>query len=156
MLKILRGSNKKQPGTFKKSKSAATDNILRHLAFVNSFQANIITTASRGKIIIANNAACKLLGYSKKELLTKSRAAIFDINESSFKNMLKQRTAEGHSIALVTAIKKSGKPIPCEITSAVFMDEDGIEKAITTIADMSQSILKQKNIDVKKGKNSCP
>ena len=66
--------------------------------------------------------------------------------------MLKQRTAEGHSTALVTAIKKSGKPLPCEITSAVFMDEDGIEKSITTIADMSQSILKQKNIDTKKEK----
>ena len=66
--------------------------------------------------------------------------------------MLKQRTARGQSTARVTAIKKSGKPFPCEITSAVFMDEDVIEKAITTIADMSQSILRQKNIDIKKEK----
>ena len=77
---------------------------------------------------------------------------MWDINESSFKKMLKQRTAEGHSIALVTAIKKSGKLVPCEITSTVFMDEDGVEKAITNIVDMSQRILKQKNIDTKKEK----
>jgi PAS domain S-box-containing protein len=101
---------------------------------------------------MANRAACKLLGYSSKELLTKSRSDIFDIKESGFKKMLKQRTAEGQSIALVTAIKKSGKTLPCEITSAVFMDEDRIEKAITTIRDRSQSILKQKNIDTKKEK----
>ena len=151
MRKILQATNKKQPGISKKP-AAATDDILRHLAFDNSVQANIISTVSSGKIIIANSAACKLLGYSKKELLTKNRANIFDINESSFKKMLKQRTAKGHSIALVTAIKKSGKLLSCEITSAVFMDEDGIEKAITTITDMSQSILKQKNIDTEKKK----
>jgi hypothetical protein len=45
-----------------------------------------------------------------------------------------------------------GKPFPCEITSAVFMDENGTEKSVTTIADMSQSILKQKNIHTKNKK----
>ncbi len=131
---------------------AAGEEVLHHLAFDNSLQPNIITIVSKGKIISANLAACKLLGYSKKELLTKSRSAIFDINESSFKKMLKQRMAKGHSRALVTAIKKSGKPVPCEITSSVFMDEGGIEKSITSISDMTGSILKQKNIDTKKEK----
>ena len=135
-----------------KSTPSTTDDILSHLAFDNAAQANIISTASNGQIIMANKAACKLLGYSKKELLTKSRAVIFDINESSFKKMLKQRSAEGQSAALITAIKKSGKQLPCEITSAIFMDGEGIEKAITTITDMSQSILKQKQIDAGKEK----
>jgi PAS domain S-box-containing protein len=104
------------------------------------------------KIIIANIAACKLLGYSKKELLTKSGTTIFNIHESSFRKMLKQRAAEGQSSALVTAIKKSGKLLHCEITSSVFMDEDNIEKAITTLVDMGKNILKQKKIDSKKEK----
>ena len=130
-------------------KSSGTE--LHQLAFNHSLQANIISIASNGKIISANNAACKLLGYSKKELLTKTISAIFDINERPFKDMLKQRSVEGKSAASVMAIKKSGEPLPCEITSATFM-EDGIEKSITTIVDMSQSILKQKNIDTKKDK----
>ena len=152
MRKFPQGTSKKQAGTSKKSTTAATDDILRHLAFDNSMQPNIITTASNGNIILVNNAACKLLGYSKNELLTKSRANIFDINEGSFKKMLKQRKAEGRSKALVTAIKKSVKLIPCEITSALFIDENGIVKAIFTISDMRESILKQKNIDTKKEK----
>jgi PAS domain S-box-containing protein len=126
--------------------------VLRNLAFDNSLQPNIITTAGKGEIIIVNGAACKLLGYSKKELMTKTRADIFEINESSFKNMLKQRMAEGSSMAFVTAIKKSGRLLPCEITSAVFMDEDKIKKDIITIADMSKGIQTQKNIDIKKEK----
>jgi PAS domain S-box-containing protein len=151
MRQMPQNASKKEPVSFKKS-VAASDDILRHLAFDNSFRANIISTVSSGKIIMANKAACKLLGYSKKELLTKTRATIFDIKESNFKKMLKQRTAEGHSAAFVKVIKKSGKSISCQITSAVFMDKDGIEKSITSIADISQSILEQKNIDTKKGK----
>jgi len=117
---------------------------IRNLAFDKSFRANIISTVSNGKIIMANGTACKLLGYSKKELLTKSRSAVFDINNVNFKKMLKARTLEGQSEGLVTGIKKSGKPFPCMITSAVFIDRDGIKKSITTIADMTQSILVQK------------
>lgn len=145
-------TRQKNWGIYKNATVSTVNDHLNKLAFDNSAQANIISTASTGKIIMANRVACKLLGYSKKEMLTKSRAVIFDTTETGFKKMLRQRTAEGHSIAMVTALKKTGKPIACEITSAIFMDEDGIEKAITSIVDMSQSILKQKNIDIKKEK----
>ena len=138
----------------KKTKTSllSNDDMLRQQAFENALQPNIISIASSGKIIMANRAACKLLGYSKKELLAKNSAVVFDINESSFKKMLKERTAGGHSIALVTAIKKNGKPVSCEITSAIFLDENGIEKSITGITDISLRILNQKNIDTKKEK----
>jgi PAS domain S-box-containing protein len=144
---IPKAPNQKQHRTSKKFVAAATGDTLRRLAFDNSLQANIISIAINGNILIANNAACTLLGYSKKELLLKNKGDIFDINESSFKKMLKQRTVEGQSRAFVTAIKKSGKSLPCEITSAIFMDENDIENAITTIGDLSQSMQKQKNID---------
>ena len=147
MLKIREYKNQKQPAISMKPTAAAKGKTLRYLAFENTAQANIISTVSTGKIIIVNSAACKLLGYSKRELLTKNRAAIFDINESNFKKMLKQRTAEGKSAAVVIAINKNGKPLPCAITSAVFMDADGIEKSITSIADLSKSNLNQINID---------
>jgi len=146
-------TNKKRSGISRKSADAVSDDSLHHAAFENSAQANLITTTTaKGNIIKANKAACKLLGYSKKELLTKHRKDIWDINESSFKKMLKQRTAEGKSTALVAAFKKSGKTISCEITSAIFMDDSGIENAITTITDMTQTILLQKDIDEKKEK----
>jgi len=142
----------KRSGNSKKAEAVITNQKLHHLAFDNSAQANIIFTVSNEKVLKANRAACKLLGYSKKELLTKYRPAIFIITASSFKNILKHSMAEGQSIAMVTALKKSGKPFPCEVTSAIFLDEDGSKKAIATIADMSQSILKQKRIDTIKEK----
>ncbi|MEO8960512.1 MAG: PAS domain-containing protein [Ginsengibacter sp.] len=128
-------------------KGPAIAMLLQHQAFENSLQANIISTVRSGKIIMVNRAACKLLEYSKKELLSKTIASIFDISEPGFKKMLKEIKVEGHSVARVTTVKKSGKKIPCEITSAVFTGEHGIKKSIFTIADRSQSILLQKNID---------
>ena len=125
---------------------------LHQVAFNNSFQANIITTVSNGNITLANKAACKLLGYTKKEILNQNPATIFDTKESSFKKMIKTRKKSGQSSALVTAFKKNGKPVQCEITSAVFKDKADIENSIYTISDLSQSILLQKNIDIKKDK----
>jgi len=152
MRKISQNTSIQPTNTVKKPIPKNTDKQLHQLAFDNNVQANIITIAANGKIQIANNAACKLLGYSKKEILTKSRSTVFNIKESRFKKMFQQRTAEGSSSALVTAIKKNGKAFACEITSAVFMDADGIEKAITTLHDMTQYILDQRNIDIIKEK----
>jgi len=140
---------KKQSRISKKSTPAGTGGSLHHLAFDNSLQANIISRVNDGKIIEANIAACNLLGYSKQELLTKYRKDIFSITERSFIRMLKKRTAEGHVKAGVTIIKKNHQHLPGEITSVIFADR-GIENSITTIDDMSESRLKQKNIDIKK------
>lgn len=92
-----------------------------------------------------------MLGYSKKTLLTKSRKDIFDINDSNFKNLINQKFTEQNPIALVTAVKKSGESFPCQITYAIFIEE-GVEKSITTITDMSQSILEQEDVDTRKEK----
>jgi PAS domain S-box-containing protein len=152
MSKTPERSIKKKTGTPNRSKTTAAGDTLHHLAFDNSILAHIITTTGSGKIISVNTAACNLLGYSKKALLAKKRSGIFDIKEAAFKEMLKERSADGNATATLTAIKKSGRHFPCEITTAVFMDEDGIEKSVTTIADMSESILKQKVIDIEKEK----
>lgn len=144
--KITESPSKKRSAILTDSE-ATSNNILYLLAFETSLAANLISAVSNGKIISANHAARKLLNYSKKEILNKSCADIFDVNESSYKKIFNQKRTNTQSPALVHVIQKNGNPLLCEITSAMFTDEDGIEKSIITIADMSQSILKQKNID---------
>jgi|GEM_PF-428962 len=150
MRKAHKSVPSQQPGISKSASQA--DNTLHQLAFDSSVQANLITIVSSGKIIAVNTAACKLLGYSKKALLTKGRTDIFNTTQRGFKNMLKQRKAEGQVRAAVIVFKKNGKQIPSEITSAVFVSDEGIEQAVITITDMSSGILKQKNIDTEKEK----
>jgi PAS domain S-box-containing protein len=143
---------KKQPALAIKPSLPTSDDTLRQLAFENSLQPNIITVVSTGRVIMANKAAAKLLGYPIAVLLTKNRSGIFAIAEKNFKKMLKERIADGHSAAQVTAITSQGKEMQCEITSAVFAGKDRVKKAITTITDISYQLLKQKKADVKKDK----
>lgn len=131
---------------------ANDENLLSRLAFDNSSHANIISILSIGKIVMANKAACKLLGYSGKGLLERRFHDIFDVGDKNFKRMLKQCRAEGQAAALVTMCTKKGKPVFCEITTAVFTGEHNIKMIITTITNKTASILQQKNIDIENEK----
>jgi PAS domain S-box-containing protein len=148
-MQLQRTVRKHQFISIKQTKAAAADHLL-HLAFDKSLQANIISTVRACKIINVNMAACKLLGYSKKELLIKNRRDIFCITDGSYINMFKKRTAKGYVNGELTLIRKNGKKLHCQITSVVFTGDSGIEKSITTIVDMSGMDSKQKKIDTKK------
>lgn len=128
----------------------ATANFLRQQAFNNSLQANLILLPGSGKILIVNKAACKLLGYSKKELESMTSALVFDTSEAGFKKMHNEKIEKGSSVAYVTAIKKNGKRFPCEIASVIFPGPNRKKLIITTITDMRKVILDQKNIDLVK------
>lgn len=132
--------------------TAAIDDALRLLAFDHSFQAHLISTVKSGQIIVVNDAACKLFGYSRKELLTRSRVDIFDQHEQSFQLMLEERTEQGHSVADVMIIRKGGKKIPCRIVSAVFEDTHGVQQSISSIEDLREPLRKQRYIDQYKEK----
>jgi PAS domain S-box-containing protein len=135
----------------KKPKAQIT-NHLHQKAFDNSFLPNIISVVSNGKILAANHAAEKLLGYSDKELLLKNFDEIFTPFDGHFKRMLKQRRSAGHATGDLTVIKKNGKELPCQITSVVFTGDNHIQKAITTLVDRSEGIRRQSAIDMKKEK----
>jgi PAS domain S-box-containing protein len=128
--------------------ASISDHLLQQ-AFENSLQPNIISIVGTGRIIRANRAACRLLGYSKKELLARRREDIFRITEKSYKLMMLERKREGSAKADLSIVRKSGKLWPCEITSVIFKDTEGIENSITSIVDRRERLLLQKKIDVK-------
>jgi PAS domain S-box-containing protein len=144
-------SHDRKRDLIKKSEGMQSDH-LHHLAFDNSFLANIISIVRTGKIIGANHSACKLLGYSKKALLTKQMEDIFLVSDTAFKQLLKRRSKEGHAMGDNTVLKNGGKKLPCQITSVVFIGDNHIQKAITTLVDKSEGIRMQKNIDLEKEK----
>lgn len=148
----LVSKHKTKPNASAKSIPVSSGILLRQQAFDNSLQANIISSFDSGKILITNNAACKLLSYSKKELQTLTRSMIFDTHDNGFKKMLHENLKQGNSVSYVVVIKKNGKRVSCGITSAVFLDEKRTKKVITTITDMSKGILNQKNIDTRNEK----
>lgn len=131
-----------------KSINAAT---LQHLSFEHSSQPQFITNNTSGKIILVNHAACQLLGYNRRELLTKRRATLFNLKESHFKELLYRPSDPVHPLS-ITVIRKNGRPVHCEITGALFNAPDGTQKAILSLVDIGHIIRRQEEIDSGKEK----
>lgn len=72
--------NNKKPGILIPPNPGADNNSLLQLAFNNGAQANIISITRTGKIVLANNAACTLTGYSLEELLNENYCSVFNTN----------------------------------------------------------------------------
>ncbi|MEO7802866.1 MAG: PAS domain-containing protein [Ginsengibacter sp.] len=125
--------------------------MLYHLAFNNSAQANLVCDITNGNIVLANKASCKLLGYSKNEILALPFNSLIEQRKGTLKTFFQQKHNSPQSGNLQNVVLKSRKIIKCEMTAAIFLDKDGIEKATITLTDMSKSILKQITIDKKKG-----
>lgn len=134
--RTLKEKRERKPAAAKKATEAETDHLLRQ-AFENSLQANLLYTVSHGEILKVNKAACKLLGYSKKLLLTKTTHSIFDVKENHFRELHSREMQKGEYKGNLTVIKKNGTRLICQITSATFFGDHNIKKAIITLEDMS-------------------
>lgn len=128
---------------------------LHQKAFDNSFLPNIISIVSTGKILAANRAAEKLLGYPGNGLLSKTFDEIFSHTGGHYEKMLKYRAAAGYTTGDLAAIKRNGKLLPCQVTSVLFTSNYDIMKAITTLVDRSEGIRRQSEIDLKKEKKAA-
>jgi PAS domain S-box-containing protein len=146
---------KKKSDTFGQNSTAAITNeehtisaSLLQRAFDNSLVANIISTLDNDRVIRANRTACKLLGYSRKHLLMMKRADIFKVSESSYKQMLQQRKEKGGAKADLFILRRNGVLWPCEITSVLFKDKDGVNYSITSFVDRRERMSAQRKLDV--------
>src|SRR5487761_2418399 len=81
--------------------------------FDNSYHANCIGN-SLGKTIKANEAACKIFGYTNEEMMRLTTKEIFDTTESRYLEFLSHREANGKEKAVVTGIRKNGERFHCE------------------------------------------
>ena len=101
---------------------------------------------------MANGTACKLLGYSKMQLLATKMDDIFDTEKAGFKELYKKGLSVGEFKDVVTVQKKNGNELTCKIASATFLGDHNIKKAVATLEDMSKSIRSKKNDDLENQK----
>ncbi len=105
--------------------------------FKNSM-AGIILGTPEGKIMEANPAACKILGYTKSELLEGNRELILDptnqLNKKSYEVREKKSIYEGEK----EYIHKNGSRIIVEASSLLYRNENGNLRTINTFRDKSK------------------
>jgi PAS domain S-box-containing protein len=102
----------------------------------------IMITSQDGSIHAANQAACKMFGWTEEELVRLGRGGIVEMNPSLIE-ALNERKETGKFFGELTYIKKDGTKFPVEISSSVFKHYDGRE--FTTI--IARDISKRKKIE---------
>ena len=102
----------------------------------------IMITSQDGSIHAANQAACKMFGWTEEELVRLGRGGIVEMNPSLIE-ALNERRKTGKFFGELTYIKKDGTRFPVEISSSVYKHYDGRE--FTTI--ISRDISKRKKFE---------
>jgi PAS domain S-box-containing protein len=105
--------------------------------FDNSLTA-IFTTIPDGTIIDANQAAVDIFGYTVEEMRALGRAPLIDHTDHGFIELLKTRERAGVARGEGIGIRKDGRRFPCEISSAVFIDENHLKRSIVSLVDITE------------------
>jgi len=109
-----------------------------HAVLENTFYASCIGNGE-GKTLEANETVCKVFGYTEREITKLTTKELFDITENKYIEYLCQRESRGRAKAKITGIRKNGERFSCEITSLIFIDDEGEKRTINTILDISKN-----------------
>ena len=103
----------------------------------NSLEAILLTTPGNGSIQQANPAAERLFGWTEAELCALGRGRIMDMSSLGAQNAVKQRGIAGHFTGEVTHFRKDGSKFPAQVSTFLFKDRHGNERACVLIRDIS-------------------
>ena len=99
-----------------------------------------------GKILSANPAACRMLGWTKEELIGKGRDVMFDLEDPALSNLLGERTRSGSAKAQLTYRRKDGTTFPGELSTASFTDNNREPRTVAIIRDITERKLMEESL----------
>ncbi len=105
--------------------------------FENSMDA-ILLTEPTGRIIMSNSAATKMFGYTEQELVALGREAVIDATDPRLNEALQERKRKGQCTSELNLKRKDGSIFPAEISSAIFVDENGGEWTSMFIREITE------------------
>jgi PAS domain S-box-containing protein len=111
---------------------------INKIFFENSLDAMMIGSQDGG-IYKVNPAACRMLGFSEKEICKLGRKGIVEQTPQLIEAVRKRRES-GNFFGELIFIKKDGTPFPVEISSSVFTNSDGNEFTTLIIRDITERV----------------
>jgi len=95
---------------------------------INSSADIIITADAKGRIILFNRAAERILGYSAEEIIGKSISTIYANKKDANRIMQMMREGNGRVESVeIMAETSSGEEIPMSLSASILYDEQGRE-----------------------------
>jgi diguanylate cyclase (GGDEF)-like protein/PAS domain S-box-containing protein len=109
------------------------------LLFENSPNA-ILQTATDGRVLFANPAACKLFGLSEGQLRKLGRGGLVSHRDSRLADLLARRAENRGAQGQLTMVKGDGSEFEADVSSSLYTDETGLEWSIISVLDISEKV----------------
>jgi two-component system sensor kinase FixL len=126
--------------------SSVLENEARFRALFENSLDGVLLTTPEGGILSVNPEAQRILGYTEEELQTLGRKGVVDTNDSRLASALAQRECTGRFKGELTLIRKDGSRIPAEISSMIFLDNDGRRMTSMVMRDLSERKRMEKEV----------
>lgn len=98
----------------------------------------VLLTVPDGGILAVNEAACRMLGRSAEEIMRLGRNGIMDTSDPRLPAALEERDRTGRFHGELTMIRGDGTKFPVEISTAVFLDQEGKSRTSMVIRDITE------------------
>jgi PAS domain S-box-containing protein len=106
--------------------------------FNNTTDAIFLTDPlDRGRVLSANPAACRMLGYSEEECVTLMGLDMFDMSDPNLSALLEQRDREDQATSVVTFRRKDGSYFQGEVSWALFGYAGVRRQAVMIVRDIT-------------------
>ncbi len=107
------------------------------MLFQNSMDA-VLQTQPDGRILSANDAACRMFRMSEAELIAASRDQLVDLSDPRLANLRETRTHQGRAFGELTMRRGDGSTFEAEIASATYTDGSRAELASVVVRDVTE------------------
>jgi PAS domain S-box-containing protein len=120
-------------------------NIRFSAMYENSLDA-ILETIPDGRILSANPAACRLLGYTEEEICLLGRSGILDITDPRLTAALKTREEKGFFAGELIMIDSEGRKFPVHLSTSVYRTDLNEERTVIIFRDISRRKQLERNL----------
>jgi PAS domain S-box-containing protein len=124
----------------KQTEEALREGEERLRAIVDNSQDAIIVTdpAGEGRVLSANPAASRMLGWTEEELVGMSREDLLETRDPRLEPALAERARSDVMRAELHYKRKDGSTLAGEVASRLFLDRDGNRRAVGIMRDVSE------------------
>jgi PAS domain S-box-containing protein len=122
----------------RRADDALRDSEERNRSLIASSLDAVLLTTLDGRILAANEAACRMFGRSEEELMRLGRSGVVDASDPRLAQALEERGRSGRYCGDLTLVRSDGTRFPAEISSAVFVIRDSQLRSSMVIRDTTE------------------
>ncbi len=98
----------------------------------------VLLAGPEGKVLGANQAACRLFQRTEEEIIRLGRAGLVDAGSPTIEVFVEERARTGSTKGQLVYVRSDGTRFPGELSSVVFANGSGELRAVVTIRDISE------------------